>query len=125
MSRCRLIIAFLLICAAPLSAGAASLAIDGQYGDKLGCQFGKTEESTGDSDFILLTRDAIRSSVAFCSIKSIDKTSGNTVSTTISCADEGEAGETTMTANVIRTGHDSYRVDFSDGTSWGPFKRCK
>ena len=121
---CRILIATIL-CAAPLAASAASLPIDGKYGNKAGCLYAKTGETTGEDDFILLTPEDIRSAVAFCEIKSIGKATGNKISTTLSCADEGEAGNMNLSADVIRTSQDSYRVDFSDGTSWGPFKRCK
>ena len=114
-----------ILCAAPFAASAASLPIDGKYGNKAGCLYAKTGETTGEDDFILLTPEDIRSAVAFCEIKSIGKVAGKKISTTLSCADEGEAGNTNFDADVIRTGQDSYRVDFNDGTSWGPFKRCR
>ena len=121
---CRILIASLL-CAAPFAASAASLPIDGKYGNKAGCLYAKTGETTGEDDFILLTPEDIRSAVAFCEIKSVGKAAGNKISTTLSCADEGEAGNMNLSADVIRTGPDSYRIAFSDGTSWGPFERCK
>jgi hypothetical protein len=115
-----------LVCSAPLAVSAASLPIEGEYGNKAGCLFAKTGESTGEEDFILLTPKEIRSAVSLCEIKSIDKTAGNKIGVTLSCADEGEAGNIPLHADVIRAGGKNiYRVDFSDGTSWGPFKKCR
>jgi hypothetical protein len=120
---CFAIAAFL--CTLPLTATAASLPIEGSYGDKAGCRYAKIAEASCEENFILLTKNEIRSAVSLCEIKSVDKTVGDKIAVTLSCADEGDAGNIPLKADVIRTGKGSYRVDFSDGTSWGPFKKCK
>ena len=114
-----------ILCVAPFSTSAASLPIDGKYGDKSGCHYAKTEESSGEDDFLLLTPEDVRTSVAYCSFKSIDKTVGDTITATLTCADEGESGEQDFVADVIRNGKDEYTVKFKDGSVWGPMTRCR
>jgi hypothetical protein len=124
MNAARTLIASVL-CLAPVIASAASLPIDGKYGNQPGCHYAKTEESSGDDDFLLLTPDDVRTSVAFCSFKSIDKTTGDTITATLTCADEGESGDQDFVADVIGNRKDGYTVKFKDGSVWGPMKRCR
>lgn len=113
-----------ILCATPFAALAASLPIEGKYGNKSGCHYAKTEESSGDDDFLLLTPEDVRTSVAFCTFKSIDKTAGDTITATLTCADEGESGDQDFVADVMGNGKDGYTVKFRDGSVWGPMKRC-
>ena len=109
----------------PLASSAATLPLDGSYGNRDGCAYAKSGEYTGSEDFLLLTADNVRSAVAFCEFKRIEKVEGDRTSVAMSCADEGEAGNQDMRGAIVRTGIDSVRVDFEDGTEWGPMKRCE
>ena len=77
----------------PLASSAATLPLDGSYGNRDGCAYAKSGEYTGSEDFLLLTADNVRSAVAFCEFKRIEKVDGDRTSVAMSCADEGEAGE--------------------------------
>ena len=117
--------AILLVAAMPFSVQAATLSIDGKFGNKDGCAYAKTGESTGSEDFYLLTPEAMTTATAYCEVKTVGKTKSETTNVVFSCQAEGEEGGTDSPAKVIRADKNAYKVVFDDGTSWGPLKRCK
>jgi hypothetical protein len=111
--------------AAPLAVAAASLPIDGKYGNKAGCAYARTGESDGADDFFLLTPEAMTTAASVCEVKTVGKTVGDTTSVVFACQDEGEDGAADSPAKVIKAGKNAYTVTFDDGTVWGPLKRCR
>jgi hypothetical protein len=114
-----------LLLAAPLAAAAASLPIDGKYGNKAGCAYAGTGESDGADDFFLLTPEAMTTAASVCEIRTVGKTVGNATSVVFSCQAEGEDGAADSPAKVIKAGRNAYTVTFDDGTVWGPLARCR
>lgn len=113
-----------LICAAPFSAAAATLPIDGSYGNKPGCHYAKTEESSGADVFLLLTPESVTTATAYCEVKSVGKTTNGTIDAVLACQAEGEEGETALPARIIPEGKSAYKISFEDGTIWGPLPKC-
>lgn len=112
---------------APVSAGADGLrlAIGGNYGSKEGCIYAKTGESSGADDFVLLTPDALTTSVFYCEFKKIIKKNGDAFTVSGSCQAEGEENGADQTIDISRADKSSYRVHFDDGTKLGPLKKCR
>lgn len=118
-------LALLVLMAAPALAQAAGGPLDGNYGNKEGCIYARTGDSSGADDFFLLTKEALTTSVAACEIKKIGKTNGDATDVTFSCQAEGEDSGGDIAGKVIRTGKDAVKVTMDDGSSYGPYKRCK
>ncbi|WP_068958141.1 hypothetical protein [Pararhizobium polonicum] len=106
------------------TADAQQAFLDGAYGNKDGCAYAKTGESTGSDDFFLLTGEGITTAASYCGFKGDVTKEGDSFAAAISCSEEGEGGETEDRVEIRRTGKD-YTIAFKDGTRWGPLKRCK
>lgn len=111
--------------AAPSLAQAGGLSLDGAYGSKEGCIYARTGDSSGADDFFLLTKEALTTSTAACDIKAVGKTSGDTTEVTFSCQAEGEDGAGDVAGRIVKSGKAGIKVTMDDGSSWGPYKRCK
>ena len=98
--------------------------LDGAYGNKDGCAYAKSGESTGSDDFFLLTDEGITTAASYCAFKGTVTKKGDSFTAAVSCAEEGEGGETEDSVEILRTGKD-YTIAFEDGTRWGPLKKCK
>ena len=98
--------------------------LDGDYGNKDGCAYSKTGESTGSDNFFLLTNEGITTAASYCSFKGPVTKNGTSFAATISCSAEGESGEAEESVEILRTRKD-YTIAFKDGTRWGPLKKCK
>jgi len=119
---------FALIAATVLAtvAQADTLPISGKYGNKDGCAYARTGESTGSENFFLLTPEAITTATSVCTIKKVIKTDGKSYVATVSCEAEGEDGGTDDTAKITY-GPKGYTIGFTsdDRTKWGPLPLCK
>ena len=109
--------------ATPLAASAATLPIDGSYGNKPGCHYAKTEESSGADVFFLLTPESVTTASSYCEIKSVGKKTGGMIEAILACQAEGEEGEIDLAAEIVADGKTA-KVSFKDGTVWGPLARC-
>ncbi len=98
--------------------------LDGDYGNKDGCAYSKTGESTGSDNFFLLTNEGITTAASSCSFKGPVTKNGTSFAATVSCSAEGESGEADESVEILRTRKD-YTIAFKDGTRWGPLKKCK
>lgn len=126
MNRRRVLALSLLICAAPLSGQAATLAIDGKYGNKAGCRYAMTGDSDGSDDFFLLTPESLTTAAAHCEVETTGKSkAGEPIFAIFSCRAEGEKNATDLPASVEQAGKEGYKIVFEDGTVWGPLKRCE
>ncbi|WP_428425864.1 hypothetical protein [Pararhizobium sp.] len=106
------------------AADAQQAFLDGSYGNKDGCAYAKTGESTGSDNFFLLTNEGITTAASYCSFKAPVMKNGTSFTATVSCSKEGESGEADESVEILRTGKD-YTIAFKDGTRWGPLKKCK
>lgn len=108
------------------SAAADTLPIKGSYGNKDGCAYAKSGESTGSDDFLLLTPEAITTAASYCEFKKVLKTDGASFTATVSCQEEGEENGTDYTAK-LSSGPKGYTVTFTDDAAihWGPMALCK
>jgi len=117
----------LALLAAALLATAAqadTLPIKGSYGNKDGCAYARSGESTGSEDFFLLTSEAITTAASVCTIKKLAKTDGKSFVATVSCqAEDGESDDTAR----ITYGPKGYTIAFTsdDSTRWGPLPLCR
>lgn len=116
--------ALLLLGPVSASADGLGLAIGGNYGSKEGCVYAKTGESSGADDFILLTPDALTTSVFACDFKKIVKKGADGFTVAGSCQADGEDGDQEQKIQISRVDKNSYRVSFDDGTKLGPIKKC-
>ena len=116
----------LVLAAMATSAAADTLPIKGSYGNKDGCAYAKSGESTGSDDFFLLTPEAITTSASSCEFKKVLKTDGASFTATVSCQEEGEENGTDYTAK-LSSGPKGYTVTFTDDAAihWGPMALCK
>ena len=115
-----------LVAAAMLAtaAEADTLPIKGNYGNKDGCSYAKSGESTGSDNFFLLTSEAITTAASVCTIKKLIKTDGKSFIAAVSCqAEDGESDDTAR----ISYGPKGYTIGFTSdaSTKWGPLPPCK
>jgi hypothetical protein len=117
-----------IVCLAALStaANADKLPIKGSYGNKDGCAYAKTGESTGSDNFLLLTSEAITTAASYCEVKKILKTEGKNFSATVACQAEGEESSSDDTARIT-AGPKGYTIGLASDANikWGPLPLCK
>jgi len=103
-------------------AGAAA-GIDGSYGDREGCLYATTGESSGSDFFFLLDKEGVTTAVSYCAFAGEGRTEGDA---TVIAADCHEEGMTEAERHELRLTPEAggYVVSFSDGTRWGPLMRC-
>jgi len=116
----------LLLAAASTGAAADTLPIKGNYGNKDGCAYARTGQSSGSDDFFLLTSEAITTAASYCEFKKILKAEGKTFTATVSCQEEGEEAETDDTVRLT-FGPKGYTVGFPSDAAihWGPLALCR
>lgn len=116
----------LLVTAIATAAQADTLAITGSYGNKDGCAYAKSGESTGSENFFLLTSEAITTATSVCSIEKVLKTDGKSFEATVSCQAEGEDSGTDDTAKITY-GPKGYTIGFTSDSrmKWGPLPLCR
>ncbi|EJT04621.1 hypothetical protein [Rhizobium sp. CCGE 510] len=124
--RSRFALVILAFAAMATSAAADALPITGSYGNKDGCAYARSGESTGSDDFFLLTPEAITTAASSCEFKKVLKTEGKSFTATVSCQEEGEENGTGYTAKLT-FGQKGYIVTFTDDAAihWGPMPLCK
>ena len=107
-----------------IAAPAANAAkfLDGAYGNKDGCTFAKTGESSGADDFFLLNDEGITTSVSTCDFKGAATKTSSGFTIKAQCDAEGESGPA-ETATLTKSPK-GYTVSFKDGTKWGPMPKC-
>ncbi|QWW66854.1 hypothetical protein [Rhizobium sp. WYJ-E13] len=107
-------------------AQADTLPIKGSYGNKDGCAYAKSGESTGSDNFFLLTSESITTAVSYCEIKKVLKSEGKNFTATISCHAEGEESGADDTARIT-SGPKGYTIGLASDAAikWGPLPLCK
>ena len=109
----------------PVAALAERLPLTAAYGNKDGCVYALTGESSGSDDFFLLTADAVTTAASYCKIGEILKTEGQNFQVEMTCESEGELGEP---EKVDITGSElGYSITFvgDQAVTWGPLPECK
>jgi hypothetical protein len=124
--RGQVILTIVSLAALSTAAFADTLPIKGSYGNKDGCAYAKSGESTGSENFFLLTSEAITTAASYCEIKKLVKTEGKNFTATVSCQAEGEEGESEDTAKIT-SGPKGYTIGFTSDAAikWGPLPQCK
>ncbi|MGO4355637.1 hypothetical protein AB4Z25_27320 [Rhizobium sp. RAF36] len=124
--RGQVILTIVSLAALSTAAFADTLPITGSYGNKDGCAYAKSGESTGSDNFFLLTSEAITTAASYCEIKKVLKTEGKNFTATVSCQAEGEEGESEDTAKIT-SGPKGYTIGFTSDAAikWGPLPLCK
>ena len=124
--RGHVILTIVSLAALSTAAFADTLPIKGSYGNKDGCAYAKSGESTGSENFFLLTSEAITTAASYCEIKTLVKTEGKNFTATVSCQAEGEEGESEDTAKIT-SGPKGYTIGLASDAAikWGPLPLCK
>lgn len=104
-------------------AGAAGV-LDGSYGDKEGCHYAETGESSGADIFFLLNGEGVTTAASYCEFKGEGTKAGDVTTVPAECHEEGSE-ETTPYDLTLTPESGGYTVSFPDGTRWGPLARCK
>ena len=117
---------FGLICAAPLTASAATLTLNGNYGSDAGCRVARTGSYEPNDDVFLLTPDSVGTAVTLCSFNSVQTAPDGGQKVTLTCASEGEGPEGNSQDKAEITGDPTagYTIRFTDGSTWGPLTKC-
>ncbi|MBP1861267.1 hypothetical protein [Rhizobium herbae] len=108
----------------PAAASAQAKLLDGAYGNKEGCIYASTGESSGADFFFLLTDEAITSAASYCTFKGPITKRGSSFSAIIACQEEGMEAETDHDVDINRVDA-SYTIVFKDRSIWGPLDKCK
>jgi hypothetical protein len=116
----------------PLAAGlavsgqalAAADIVDGSYGNKEGCLYSQTRESSGADVFFLLNEESVTTAASYCEFKGEARKVGGATVVTAECSDEGSE-EPTPYELTLTPDDGGYTVSFPDGTRWGPLARCR
>ena len=119
----RLAPALLLAIALAGPAGAADI-VEGKYGDKEGCRYAETGESSSADIFFLLDSEGVTTAVSYCELKGEGKSVGGATKIAAECHEEGSA-ETTPYEMTLTPDSGGYTIGLPDGTRWGPLMRCK
>lgn len=116
----------LLLCAAPLSAMAATLPIDGIHGNPAGCTLAATSNYGEDDSARILKPDSLETMVTLCHFDTVETGDRGAYLITMTCASEGSGPEENYqdTAEITGDTKSGYTVRFRDGTVWEPLKKC-
>ena len=104
-------------------AGAAADIVDGSYGDKEGCRYSETGESSGADIFFLLDKEGVTTAVSYCEFQGEGKTVGGATVVKAGCHEEGSTDVTPYDLTLTPE-NGGYTISFPDGTKWGPLARC-
>ncbi|WLS03045.1 hypothetical protein [Shinella oryzae] len=105
-------------------ASAVADIVDGSYGNKEGCLYSETGESSGADVFFLLNKEGVTTAASYCEFKGEARKVGGATVVTAECNDEG-AQEPASVEVTLTPDDGGYTVSFPDGTRWGPLARCK
>ena len=105
-------------------AGAAADIVDGSYGDKEGCRYAETGETSGADFFFLLNKEGVTTAASYCEFKGEGKKVGGASVVAAECHEEGSEDVTPYDL-TLTPDSGGYTVSFPDGTRWGPLMRCK
>ena len=107
-----------------LAGTAAAGVVDGSYGNKEGCNYAETGESSGADVFFLLNGEGITTAASYCEFKGEGRKAGAATTVPAECHEEGSE-EATPYELTLTPENGGYTVSFPDGTRWGPLARCK
>lgn len=124
--RGHLLLTIVSLAALSTAANADTLPIKGSYGNKDGCAYAKSGESTGSDNFFLLTSEGITTAASYCEIKKVLKTEGKDFTATVACQAEGEESSNDDTVKIT-SGPKGYTIGFvaDAAIKWGPLPLCK
>ncbi|WP_421481061.1 hypothetical protein [Agrobacterium rosae] len=104
------------------SAAHGATFLDGAYGEKEGCTYSKTGESSGADEFFLLNDEGITTATAFCAFSGKPAKTATGFKITAQCESEEDKGRKETVE--LKKSADGYTINFKDGTSWGPLPKC-
>ena len=103
---------------------AAADIVDGSYGNKEGCQYAATGDSSGADFFFLLNKEGVTTAASYCEFKGEAKQVDGATVVPAECHEEGYE-ETTPYDLTLTPENGGYTISFPDGTRWGPIMRCE
>lgn len=118
MNNLKLFAVFPLLSMQLAAATAATLDIDGKYGNPAGCKFAATNNAESD-DLLLLTPTEVETYVTFCSFVQVLPAGATTRVVTTICGHEGEEMQTIELMRIEKDGNgaDAYTIFSSSGDS--------
>ncbi len=122
MPRARLSPLLLTVLFATGPAAAAGI-VDGTYGDKEGCLYATTGESSGADIFFLLNAEGVTTAVSYCAFQGEGQQVGGAVRVKADCREEGSP-DPAPTELTLTPDNGGFTVGLEDGTRWGPLMRC-
>jgi hypothetical protein len=105
------------------SSASSATFLDGAYGEKEGCTYSQTGESSGADEFFLLNDEGVTTATAFCAFSGKPTKTASGFKITAQCESEGEKGQKETVD--LKKSPEGYTISFKDGTSWGPLPKCK
>lgn len=102
---------------------AAKPFLDGAYGNKEGCIYANTGESSGADIFFLLNDEGITTAASYCEFKSEATKSKDGFTLRMQCESEGETGDEEV-VRLTKT-KNAYTIHLGDGSTWGPLPKCR
>lgn len=117
---------FVHACLAPAAAVAATLPIDGTYGNERGCRLVLIGDYSEDDSARILTAEGLQTMVTYCSFDAVMPMQAGGHAVGMTCASEGSGPEdnTSDKAEITGDAVAGYVVRFADGTTWEPLKKC-
>ena len=103
---------------------AAADIVDGSYGNKEGCLYSETGESSGADFFFLLNKEGVTTAASYCAFKGEGTKAGDATKVVAECQEEGMEAPTPYEL-TLTPDNGGYTISFPDGTLWGPLTRCK
>lgn len=97
--------------------------LDGDYGDKSGCVYSKTGNTSDDGNFFVINNDGITTADATCDFDGDATKTATGFTIKAQCDADGEAskvGNVTLTQSPK-----GYAISLPDGTKFGPYAKCK
>jgi hypothetical protein len=123
--RATVLAAMLAALCTPVPADAATLALDGVWGNEAGCKFADTKNNSDDS-LMVLTADGVETYATFCEWVQVGTAIDGTQVVTGLCGHEGEDYRSIEMYIVERDMADTslIRIRASNGEPWGEVRKC-
>jgi hypothetical protein len=116
-----------LIGALPAAAAAATLPLEGTFGNDRGCRLARIGDYSEDDSACILTSEGLQTMVTYCSFDAVTQTPAGGHKVVLTCASEGSGPEDNVedSAEISGDAISGYVVSFADGTVWEALKRCE
>jgi len=101
--------------------------LGGPYGTEAGCEYHRTLDWNDNPDYFEIEEFALQTPEATCRFARFEKHTPEEIAGPVICikAPQNDVPTRQYVSHArIRLHGEVYRVEFSDGTAWGPIKKC-